>query len=134
MPSSLVDVRDLSVRFSSGGGALDAVKHVSFSVAKGEIVALVGESGSGKTVSALSIMRHDVPGLVAALRALADEHQPDENGYCGKCRSGPFWRRVAAPCRMLLAVHLAVGAATATTRARQCPSSRRHELRTSPVD
>jgi len=57
MPSSLVDVRDLSVRFSSGGGALDAVKHVSFSVAKGEIVALVGESGSGKTVSALSIMR-----------------------------------------------------------------------------
>jgi microcin C transport system ATP-binding protein len=57
MPTSLVDVRDLSVRFSSGGGALDAVKHVSFSVAKGEIVALVGESGSGKTVSALSIMR-----------------------------------------------------------------------------
>ena len=56
MPSSLVDVRDLSVRFSSGGGVLDAVKHVSFSVAKGEIVALVGESGSGKTVSALSIM------------------------------------------------------------------------------
>src|SRR6185503_19528050 len=57
MPTSLVDVRDLSVRFSSGGGALDAVKHVSFSVAKGEIVALVGESGSGKTVSALSILR-----------------------------------------------------------------------------
>ncbi|MGE0852804.1 MAG: ABC transporter ATP-binding protein [Hyphomicrobiaceae bacterium] len=57
MPSSLVDVRDLSVRFSSGGGALDAVKHVSFNIAKGEIVALVGESGSGKTVSALSIMR-----------------------------------------------------------------------------
>ena len=36
---------------------MDAVSHVSFSVAKGEIVALVGESGSGKTVSALSILR-----------------------------------------------------------------------------
>ena len=36
---------------------MDAVKHVSFEIAKGEIVALVGEFGSGKTVSALSIMR-----------------------------------------------------------------------------
>src|SRR5882672_2828586 len=53
----LVDVRDLSVRFAAGPTALDAVKHVSFNVAKGEIVALVGESGSGKTVSALSILR-----------------------------------------------------------------------------
>ena len=32
-------------------------RHISFTVAKGEIVALVGESGSGKTVSALSILR-----------------------------------------------------------------------------
>jgi microcin C transport system ATP-binding protein len=53
----LVDVRDLSVRFASGPNVVDAVKHVSFEIAKGEIVALVGESGSGKTVSALSIMR-----------------------------------------------------------------------------
>jgi microcin C transport system ATP-binding protein len=53
----LVDVRDLSVRFAAGPVTVDAVTHVSFNVAKGEIVALVGESGSGKTVSALSIMR-----------------------------------------------------------------------------
>src|SRR5262249_19882345 len=53
----LVDVRDLSVRFAAGPISVDAVSHASFSVAKGEIVALVGESGSGKTVSALSIMR-----------------------------------------------------------------------------
>ena len=53
----LVEVRDLSVRFTAGPATVDAVKHVSFSVAKGEIVALVGESGSGKTVSALSILR-----------------------------------------------------------------------------
>jgi oligopeptide/dipeptide ABC transporter ATP-binding protein len=53
----LVDVRDLSVRFAAGPTSVDAVSHVSFSVAKGEIVGLVGESGSGKTVSALSILR-----------------------------------------------------------------------------
>jgi microcin C transport system ATP-binding protein len=53
----LVDVRDLSVRFAAGPTVVDAVKTVSFNIAKGEIVALVGESGSGKTVSALSILR-----------------------------------------------------------------------------
>jgi microcin C transport system ATP-binding protein len=59
MPATapLVDVRDLSVRFAAGPTVVDAVKNISFSVAKGEIVALVGESGSGKTVSALSILR-----------------------------------------------------------------------------
>ena len=56
-PTPLVDVRDLSVQFRSGGSVVDAVKGVSFNVAKGEIVALVGESGSGKTVSALSILK-----------------------------------------------------------------------------
>ena len=53
----LVDVRDLSVRFAAGPSMVEAVKGASFSIARGEIVALVGESGSGKTVSALSILR-----------------------------------------------------------------------------
>jgi microcin C transport system ATP-binding protein len=55
--SHLVDVRNLSVHFRSGGHTVKAVDGVSFRIGKGETVALVGESGSGKTVSALSIMR-----------------------------------------------------------------------------
>ncbi|GHH62514.1 hypothetical protein GCM10017774_90510 [Lentzea cavernae] len=85
----------------------------------------------GDAESALPIMRREVPGLVAALRELADEHLPDDDGHCRKCRSGPFWRRVPAPCRMVLKVHLAVGAATATTRDRTLWTPRRHRLQES---
>jgi microcin C transport system ATP-binding protein len=53
----LLDVRDLSVAFASSDKVVEAVKHVSFTVNRGETVALVGESGSGKTVSALSILK-----------------------------------------------------------------------------
>jgi microcin C transport system ATP-binding protein len=53
----LVDIRSLSVDFSSDGSVFHAVKSISFAVGRGETVALVGESGSGKSVSALSIMR-----------------------------------------------------------------------------
>jgi microcin C transport system ATP-binding protein len=54
---ALMEVGDLSVFFGAGPGAIEAVKGVSFSLDKGETLALVGESGSGKSVTALSILQ-----------------------------------------------------------------------------
>lgn len=54
----LLDVRDLSVVFDVGRGkSFTAVDRVSFSLKRGETLALVGESGSGKSVSALSVLQ-----------------------------------------------------------------------------
>ena len=57
MSDILLEVKDLSVAFRQGGKANLAVGKVSFSLKKGETLALVGESGSGKSVSALSILK-----------------------------------------------------------------------------
>jgi oligopeptide/dipeptide ABC transporter ATP-binding protein len=55
--SALLDVRDLHVSFFTDEGEVRAVDGVSFSINKGETLALVGESGCGKSVTALSLAR-----------------------------------------------------------------------------
>ncbi len=53
---SLLEVRDLSVRFPTEDGVVNAVSHLSFSVEKGRTLGIVGESGCGKSVTSLAIM------------------------------------------------------------------------------
>jgi len=53
----LLSVHNLSVSFGGDAQGQTVVRDVSFSVQKGETLALVGESGSGKSVTAHSVMR-----------------------------------------------------------------------------
>ncbi|MDP3494616.1 MAG: ABC transporter ATP-binding protein, partial [Hyphomonadaceae bacterium] len=52
----ILDVRDLSVSFETQDGRVEAVKKLSFDVARGECLGLVGESGSGKSQTVLAAM------------------------------------------------------------------------------
>ncbi|MCK9909412.1 ATP-binding cassette domain-containing protein, partial [Microbacteriaceae bacterium K1510] len=53
----LLEVENLHVSFTTDGGEVKAVRGVSFSLHKGETLAIVGESGCGKSVTARSVMK-----------------------------------------------------------------------------
>ena len=53
----LLDVKNLSVQFRTDGGLQPTVTDVSFSLERGEMLALVGESGCGKSVTCMSLAR-----------------------------------------------------------------------------
>ncbi len=53
----VIEARNICVKFKLIGGEIEAVKDVSFTLHKGQTIALVGESGSGKSVTARALMR-----------------------------------------------------------------------------
>ena len=58
---NLLEVQNLCKTFGSGDTKVEALKNVSFSVSKGEFVAVVGESGSGKSTLLNAIGALDTP-------------------------------------------------------------------------
>ncbi len=53
----MLSIKDLAVSFRTRRGEVDAVRGVSFELAKGETLGVVGESGSGKSVTSYALMR-----------------------------------------------------------------------------
>jgi peptide/nickel transport system ATP-binding protein len=90
LPVPLLDIKDLTVEFSTRRGIVKAVQHVDIQVGKGETLAIVGESGSGKSVTSFAVMRIlDRAGRIAEgsvmfsgvdVRAASDDQMRDLRG------------------------------------------------------
>ena len=65
MNDTLLEVKNLRTYFHTFKGTVKAVDDVSFSVGRGEILAIVGESGGGKSVTGFSVIRLiEEPGVI----------------------------------------------------------------------
>ncbi|MFC5133628.1 MULTISPECIES: ABC transporter ATP-binding protein [Haloferacaceae] len=85
-PNTLLKVRNLSTRFFTDEGQVNAVESLDFEVKEGEVFGIVGESGSGKSVTGLSILDLiESPGRITdgeiwfRNRSLADEFNEQQS-------------------------------------------------------
>jgi oligopeptide/dipeptide ABC transporter ATP-binding protein len=67
MAETLLEVKDLKVRFATEDGIVQAVSGISFNLERGKVLGIVGESGSGKSVTAMTLM-----GLTRGVNAAFD--------------------------------------------------------------
>ena len=83
-------MRDLSVAFRQGGETHVVVDRVSFTLERGQALALVGESGSGKSVTAQSIVKllpYPAASHPVGRGAVQGPRRPDDErrGACARC-------------------------------------------------
>ena len=57
MDNLLLQIKNLSISFTTNGIPIPVVEEVNVSIAAGQMLAIVGESGSGKSVTALSLLQ-----------------------------------------------------------------------------
>ena len=74
MSETLLEVKNLVVRYVTMDDTVEAVNDVSFTIGKGETLGLVGETGAGKTTTALAILRliQSPPGKIESGEILFD--------------------------------------------------------------
>ncbi|GAA1475722.1 ABC transporter ATP-binding protein [Nocardioides aestuarii] len=75
MTARLLEIEDLSVTYRTGEGDVPAVRGVSLTVDRGEIVGVAGESGCGKSTLASTVLRLQPPSaeVSGAVRVLGDD-------------------------------------------------------------
>ena len=123
---NLLDVQDLRVTLQTSAGPADALRGVSFSLARGGTLGLIGESGCGKSITALALMgllpdgarqrldaaeRHSSRATVAQLLKAALTRRG-----AGRCR-----RRLPAPLHNANSAGIASAKKSYTRRTRALP-------------
>ena len=87
----VIEVKDLNISFKTAAGVIKVVENVSFSIGKGECLAVVGESGSGKSVSALAtigLLVKDQSVVTGSVRFRGEELLGKPESYMRKIRGG----------------------------------------------
>ena len=84
MAERLLEVDNLQVSFATEDGVVRAVDGVSFTLDRGEVLAIVGESGSGKSVTSMTLM-----GLTRGVNSLSWLGKAEGKGASERLRGGP---------------------------------------------